>query len=55
MEKRMGFGLVADERFCDGLYFARSLKILKKFLSNPKLLEQQLRTQGGGRAVSWEK
>lgn len=42
MEKRMGFGLVADERFCDGLYFARSLKILKKFLSNPKPLEQQL-------------
>ncbi len=41
-EKRMGFGLVADERFCDGLYFARSLKLLKKFLSNPALLEQPL-------------
>lgn len=38
----MGFGLVADERFCDGLYFARSLKILKKFLNNPSLLEVPL-------------
>ena len=42
IEKRMGFGLVADERFCDGLYFARSLKILKKFLNNPSLLEVPL-------------
>lgn len=42
IEKRMGFGLVTDERFCDGLYFARSLKILKKFLNNPSLLEVPL-------------
>lgn len=41
-QKCMGFGLVADERFCDGLYFARSLKLLKKFLSHPELLEEPL-------------
>lgn len=40
--KCLRFGLVADERFCDGLYFARSLKILKKYLSNPVLLEEAL-------------
>lgn len=40
--KTMGFGLVSDERFCDGLYFARSLKLLKKFVTNPKLLEMPL-------------
>lgn len=40
--KCMGFGLVADERFCDGLYFARSLKMLKKYFNNPALLETPL-------------
>lgn len=42
VRKCMGFGLVTDERFCDGLYFARSLKMLKKFLRNPELLETPL-------------
>ena len=40
--KCMGFGLVSDERFCDGLYFARSLKMLKKYFHNPALLETPL-------------
>lgn len=38
-EKQMGFGLVMDERFCDGLYFARSLRQLRKLLRNPRILE----------------
>jgi len=41
-EKRMGFGLVMDERYCDGLYFALSLRMLRKFMKNPKLLEEPL-------------
>ncbi len=41
-EKHMGFGLVSDERFCDGLYFAMSLRLLRKLLRNPKILEQSL-------------
>lgn len=41
-KKHMGFGLVADERFCDGLYFALSLRQLKKFLMDPKQLETPL-------------
>lgn len=38
-KKHMGFGLVADERFCDGLYFALALRQLKKILLDPKQLE----------------
>ena len=41
-EKRMGFGLVSDERFCDGLYFAMSLRLMRKFMKNPKVLEKPL-------------
>lgn len=38
-EKHMGFGLVTDERFCDGLYFALSLRMLRKLMRNPASLE----------------
>lgn len=41
-KKSLSFGFVSDERFCDGLYFARALKLLKKFLKNPSLLEEKL-------------
>ena len=42
VEKQMGFGMVSDERFCDGLYFALSLRQLKKFMKNPACLEKPL-------------
>ncbi len=32
-------GYTLDERICDGLYFARSLKFLEKYFNNPHLLE----------------
>lgn len=41
-EKHMGYGLVSDERFCDGLYFALSLRQLRKFMRNPSVLEKPL-------------
>lgn len=41
-EKHMGYGLVSDERFCDGLYYALSLRMLKKYIKNPALLEERL-------------
>jgi hypothetical protein len=44
-QKEMGFGLTTDERFCDGLYFARSLRYLKKLLRNPKSMETPLEMQ----------
>lgn len=40
--KKMHFGLVCDERFCDGLYFARSLKLFKKLLAEPQQMETAL-------------
>ena len=41
-QKNLGFSLVCDERFCDGLYFALSLRMLKKILTNPACLEKPL-------------
>ena len=41
-EKHMGFGMVSDERICDGLYFALSLRLLRKFMRNPAMLEEPL-------------
>ena len=41
-EKHMGFSLVSDERFCDGLYFAMSLRQLRKIMRNPACLETPL-------------
>lgn len=41
-EKQMGFGMVSDERFCDGLYFALSMRQLRKFMKNPATLEKSL-------------
>ncbi len=40
--KRMGVNVVTDERFCDGLYFARSFRLVKKILANPAILETPL-------------
>lgn len=38
-EKHMGFGLVSDERICDGLYYAKSLRMMRKIMKNPADLE----------------
>ncbi len=42
IKKMMSFGLVSDERFCDGLYFAKSLRMLRRIMKNPKVLEEKL-------------
>jgi len=41
-QKEMGFGLVSDERFCDGLYFANSLRRMRRYMRDPSLLEKPL-------------
>ncbi len=41
-EKRLGVGLVSDERICDGLYYAKSLRLMRKLMKNPAQLEQPL-------------
>ena len=42
IQKRMGFSLVSDERFCDGLYFALALRELRKIMRDPAVLETPL-------------
>lgn len=42
IRKTMGFSLVSDERFCDGLYFALALREFRKIMRNPALLEKRL-------------
>ena len=42
VEKHMPFSLVSDERFCDGLYYALSLRQINKFMKNPAILEKPL-------------
>ncbi len=38
--KVLKLGLVIDERICDGFYYAKSIKLVRKFLQNPVLLEE---------------
>ena len=40
--KIMKLGIVTDERFADGLYYANSLRKLKKILENPNVLLTEL-------------
>lgn len=42
IEKHMGFSLVSDERFCDGLYYALALREFRKIMRNPAVLETPL-------------
>lgn len=37
-------GITVDERIADGVYFAKSIKILQKLLANPELLELPVET-----------
>jgi len=39
IEKHMGFSLVSDERFCDGLYYALALREFRKIMRDPAQLE----------------
>lgn len=41
-KKVLTLGLVTDERFCDGLYFAKSMKIFRRCMRDPKILEKAL-------------
>ena len=37
-------GITVDERIADGVYFAKTIKIVKKLLANPELLELPVET-----------
>lgn len=40
--KSISLALVADERICDGYYFASAIKLLNKYLKKPELLEENI-------------
>ncbi len=40
--KIMTMMVVADERICDGLYYARSMRLFRRILENPWALEERL-------------
>lgn len=45
MKNALELGLTIDERIADGTYFAKSIKLLRKLLQNPELLELPLQTE----------
>ncbi len=42
--KMMNIKIVADERICDGLYYAKSFRLFRRIMENPWLLEERLET-----------
>ena len=44
MRDTVDLGLTVDERIADGYYFSKTIKLLKKLLENPELLEQPAST-----------
>ena len=41
IKKILQLGIVTDERICDGLYYARSTKLMKKYIHHPAMLEER--------------
>jgi pyruvate/2-oxoglutarate dehydrogenase complex dihydrolipoamide acyltransferase (E2) component len=44
MKDTVDIGLTVDERIADGYYFSKTIKLLKKLLENPELLEEPAST-----------
>ena len=44
VRKIMTMKVVADERICDGLYYARSMRLFRRILEHPACLEERLET-----------
>lgn len=50
--KVLRLGVVIDERICDGFYYAKSIKLVRRFLQNPKLLEENYKIPFKDRVLS---
>lgn len=44
VKEALDLGITVDERIADGVYFAKSIRILKHLLANPELLELPIET-----------
>ena len=42
MRETVVLGLTIDERIADGYYYSKTVRLLKKLLENPQLLEKPL-------------
>ena len=42
MRSTIDLGITVDERIADGFYFAKSIRLIKKLLEHPELLELPL-------------
>ena len=42
LRKEMELSLTIDERIADGYYYGKTMKLLKKLMENPELLELPL-------------
>ena len=45
MRDSVDIGLTIDERIADGYYYSKSIRLLKKLVENPELLEQNLNVE----------
>ena len=45
MKDSIDLGLTIDERLADGYYYSKTMRLLRKLLENPELLEQTLNTK----------
>ena len=45
MRDSIDLGLTVDERIADGYYFSKTIRLVKKLLENPELLEQPLESE----------
>lgn len=45
MRESVDLGLTIDERLADGYYYSKTIRLMKKLLENPELLEQPLSTE----------
>lgn len=45
MKESIDLGLTIDERIADGYYYSKTVRLLRKLLENPELLEQTLTTK----------
>lgn len=45
MKSSIDLGITVDERISDGFYFAKSIRLLKKLLEHPELLELELKEE----------
>ena len=45
MRMSVDLGLTIDERIADGYYYSKTIRLLKKLLDHPELLEKTLETE----------